>query len=178
MHFLLRVQYCQLRRALQGCQPHLASWVHGLGYKAKRDYVVYWICVYFSGCKCTFLRMHPMAGLSIRMLSSEKFAQSLQSIAKGKARCNCGAWESPCAKEDRAVLYHPQELTQDWLRTCTLRPETVKSIWGNLGSSSLTLILVMIFWIWLQETKMNSGTTSKDKKLLLGKEIINKMKSK
>lgn len=74
MLLLLRVscwqspQPCALHRALHPTQPHKAC---RLGYKAKQVYVIYWLHVCgVVAADIQFLRVQPMASLSIMVLTS------------------------------------------------------------------------------------------------------------
>ena len=70
-------------------------------------------------------------------------------------------------QKNETALYHSQKFTQD--KDLYIRPETIKSLWGNIGSKLLDIDLGDDILDLTPKAKMNSGTTSKDKKLLHGK---------
>ena len=115
-----------------------------------------------------FLRMHPVAGLSIRMLSSDNLLKAFSLLPRRKLDAIVGLWESPCAKEWNCLI-PSTEINSRLVKDLYIRPETIKSIWGSLGSKLLDIDLGDDFLDLTTKAKMNSGTTSKDKKLLHGK---------
>ncbi|KAL1771899.1 60S ribosomal protein L15 [Sigmodon hispidus] len=94
MYFLLRVhcwQYLQLSVLHRTPCPTRPDKAQRLRYKAKQAYVIYRIRVRRGGRKCLVPKGATYGKPVHHGVNQLKFARSLQSVAKERAGCHCGA---------------------------------------------------------------------------------------
>nr|XP_034362891.1 60S ribosomal protein L15-like [Arvicanthis niloticus] len=98
MCFLLRVhcwQYCQLSVLHRAPCPTGPDKAQRLGYRAKQGYVIYRIPVWRGGHKRPVPKGATYGTPVHHGVNQLKFAQNLQSVAKERAGCHCGALRVP-----------------------------------------------------------------------------------
>lgn len=78
--------------ALHSTGPLTPPGVHRMGYKAKRDYVIYQILVHCGGINTQFLRVQPMGSLFIVVLTCSSF---LAACYRGASTMPLWGSESP-----------------------------------------------------------------------------------